>query len=91
MSAGEHKHCAIENTTVIIIAVRDYSSSSEDILSNENSSNECNLCDSDVDVAWMSELVHFTLSHAEFGVICSLNQTRKMAKAKRIILETQNW
>ena len=47
-SAVEHKHCAIENTTVIIMAARENSSSSEEILSDENSSNECNLYDSDV-------------------------------------------
>ena len=45
-SAVEHKHCAIENTTVIIMAARENSSSSEEILSDENSSNECNLYDS---------------------------------------------
>ena len=33
-------------------------------------------------LAWMSELVHFALSHTEFGVICSLNQTKKTAKAR---------
>ena len=49
-SAVEHKHCAIKNTTVIIIAARENSSSSEEILSDENSSNECNLYDSDVGV-----------------------------------------
>ena len=48
MSAVEHKHCAIENTTVIIMAVRENCSSSKDILTHENSSNECNLHDSDV-------------------------------------------
>ena len=47
-SAGEHKHCAIENTTVIIMAARANSTSSEEILSDENSSNEYNLYDSDV-------------------------------------------
>ena len=47
-SAVEHQHCAIENTTVIIMAARENSSSSEEILSDENSSNECNLYDSDV-------------------------------------------
>ena len=43
-SVVEHKHCAIENTTVIIIN----SNSLEEILSDENSSNEYNLYDSDV-------------------------------------------
>ena len=47
-SAGEHRHCAIENTTVIIMAARANSTSSEEILSDENSSNEYNLYDSDV-------------------------------------------
>ena len=46
-SAVEHKHCAIENTTVIIMAARENSSSSEEILSDENSPNKCNLYDSD--------------------------------------------
>ena len=47
-SVVEHKHCAIENTTVIIMAARANSTSSEEILSDENSSNECNWYDSDV-------------------------------------------
>ena len=47
-SAVEHKHCAIENTTVIMMTARENSSSSDEILSDENSSNECNLYDSDV-------------------------------------------
>ena len=47
-SAVEHKHCAIENTTVIIMSARENSNSLEEILSDENSSNECNLYDSDV-------------------------------------------
>ena len=48
-SAVEYKHCAVKNTTVIIIAARENSRSSEEILSYEkNSSNECNLFDSDV-------------------------------------------
>ena len=85
-SAVEHKHCAIKNTTVIIVAAREDSSSLEEILSDENSLNECNLYDSELvycqKLAWMSELVHFTLSQAEFGVICSLNQTKKTAKAR---------
>ena len=40
-------------------------------------------------LAWMSELVHFALSQAEFGVICSLDQTKKTAKARRNVLKTQ--
>ena len=48
--AVEHKHCAIKNTTVIIIAARENSSSSKEILSDKNSSNECNLYDSNVSV-----------------------------------------
>ena len=47
-SAVEHKHWAIENTPVIIMATGENSSCSEEILSNENSSYECNLYDSDV-------------------------------------------
>ena len=47
-SAVEHKHCAIENATVIIMSARENSNSLEEILSDENSSNECNLYDSDV-------------------------------------------
>ena len=89
-SAVEHKHCSIENTTVIIMAARENSSSSEEILSDENSSNECHLYDSDVgEVSETGVDVHFALSHAEFGVICSLNQTKKTAKARRIVLERQ--
>ena len=68
------------------------SSSSQEILSDGNDSNNCNLYDSDV--GEMSEtsldVVPIDLSHAEFG----LNLTEKRAKARRILtnrLGNRDW
>ena len=63
------------------MAARASSSSSEEILSDGNDSNECNLYDSDAGVP-------IDLNHAEFGEMFSLNLTRKTVKARRIDLET---
>ena len=75
----------------VIMAARASSSSSQEILSDGNDSNNCNLYDSDV--AEMSEssldVVPIDLSHAEFGEMFGLNLTEKRAKARRIDLETQ--
>ena len=75
------------------MAARASSSSSEEILSDGNDSNDCNLttvvlvkCHK---LAWMSDLVPIDLSHAEFGEMFGLNLTEKRAKARRINLETQ--
>ena len=70
-SAVEHKHCAIENTTVIIMAARENSSSSEKFYPMKTARMNV-ICTTVMLVKCQkSELVHFALSHAEFGVICT--------------------
>ena len=73
------------------MAARASSSSSQEILSDGNDSNNCNLYDSDVGEMSESSLdvVPIDLSHAEFGEMFGLNLTEKRAKARRIDLETQ--